>query len=196
MPAVLVGANPGLTLYRHGDAASADERVAFASVWRVDWSPYGPGRALVLWHEGRTRILTEVPELGRWLAESYTRHFPEVAGLPWPEPELTEAAVALELDLARGMRAASGDVTVTLADPFDQRIVSVQSFPGNGLALSNVYFPCRTGALTIGGRSVDGVPRVTDRTSSAFLADAEVWSQPPHQDGRPATHSDELGYPG
>src|SRR5262245_57017153 len=39
---LLVGANPGLTLYAGGGAAA--ERVAFVSVWRVDWSPLGPGR--------------------------------------------------------------------------------------------------------------------------------------------------------
>ena len=177
MSVLLVGANPGLTLFRPGEN-SVDERVAFVSVWRVDWSPNGAGRAVVLWHAGRTRILTDAPRLGRWLAESYTRHFPEVEGLPWPEPELTEAPVTVELDLARGMRATAADVTVTITDPLDRRIVSVEAFPGNGQRLSNVYVPCRTGTLTIGGQSVDGAPRVADRTSSAFLAEAEVWSRP------------------
>jgi hypothetical protein len=169
---LLVGANPGLTLY-----GSDSERVAFASVWRVDWSVHGSGRALVLWHEGRTRVVTETPELGRWLAEAYARHFPEVDGLPWPEPELTVAPVALELDLATGMRATADDVTVVLADPLDRRVVSVERFPGNGLRLSNVYIPCRTASLTISGRAVNGAPEVAGTRSSAFLADAEVWSE-------------------
>lgn len=177
MSVLLVGANPGLTLYAGSSGSAAAERVAFVSVWRVDWSPLGAGRALVLWHEGRTRVVTEAPKLGRWLAEAYTRHFPEVEGLPWPEPELTEAPVALEIDLAAGMRAVAADVTVAVADPLDRRVGSVEKFPGNGLRLSNVYIPCRTGRLTIDGRAVEGAPRVSDVASSAFLADAEVWSE-------------------
>lgn len=173
---LLVGANPGLLLY--DDGAPTDKRVAFVSMWRVDWSPFGAGRAVVLWHEGRTRLLTDAPGLGWWLAEQYTRHFPEVDGLPWPEPELTEAPVELDLDLAHGVRVAAGDVIATVSDPLDRRIVSIESFPGNGLRLSNVYVPCRTGTLSIGGRTVQGAPRVADRSSSAFLAEAEVWSEP------------------
>ena len=174
MSVLLFGANPGLTLYAPG----TDAPVAFASVWRVDWSSHGAGRAVVVWHDGRTRILTESPALGRWLAEAFTRHFPEVAGLAWPEPDLTEAAVAIELDHTTGLRAEAADVEVEIAVPLDRRAITVDSFPGNGLRLSNVYVPCRLGSLRLAGRAVAGVPHVVEvprASSTAFLADAEVW---------------------
>jgi hypothetical protein len=163
VPVLLVGANPGLTLTRDGD------RVAFASAWRVDWSAHGSGQALVLWHDGHTRVVTATPKLGLWLADGFTRHFPEVDGLPWPEPEVTEAPVTLDLDLATGLRATGGGVTLELAEPGDPRTSNVDAFPGNGLRLSNVFALCGTGAITVDGRPLEGEP-------TGFLADAEVWS--------------------
>jgi hypothetical protein len=153
--------------------------VAFASVWRVDWSVHGAGTALVLCHEGRVRLVTAVPALGSWLADSFNRHFPEATGLLWSEPECTDAPVIIEADMATGLHATAADITVEIAGPMDRRAVTVAEFPGNGLQLSNVYTPCRTGRLTIAGRRVAGEPRVTTTpraTSTAFLADAEVWS--------------------
>jgi hypothetical protein len=160
---LLFGANPGLTLLDGG------RTVAFASAWRVDWSARGAGTALVVWHDGRPRVLTEAPELGRWLAGAFVRHFPEVDGLPWPEPEVTAAPVRLDLDHDTGLRAAAGDVELEITGPIERRVITVERFPGNGLGLSNVFAPCRTGALRIGGAAVRGEPR-------AFLADAEVWT--------------------
>jgi hypothetical protein len=43
-----------------------------------------------------------------------------------------------------------------------------------------MYLPCRHGALVIGGRRVDGSPRVATEPAAVVqrvLADAEVWSQ-------------------
>jgi hypothetical protein len=170
---LLFGANPGLTLY------DGDRVVAFASVWRVDWSVRGAGRALVCWHDGRPRVVSAAPDLGRWLAERFVRHFPEVDGLPWPPPEVLEAPVSIELDHDRGLRAAAADVSLDITLPMDRRAIEVAQFPGNGLRLSNVYVPCRAGTLRVGGVAVPGAPRVTERpraSSTAFLADAEVWS--------------------
>lgn len=164
-----IGANPCVTLSASG------ERVAFASVWRADWSERGSGRALVLWYGGATRVVAPDAALGRWLAQSFTRHFPEVRGLPWPEPEITLAPVGLELDLEAGMRAVAADVTVEIpGPPLERRAVRVESFDlgGEPHLLTNVYMPCATGAVTIGG-----VPVAAD-AADAFLADAEVWSRP------------------
>jgi hypothetical protein len=68
MSVVLTGANPGVLLRDDGDVT------AFASVWQVDWSERGPGRAIVLWHAGRVRLLSRDPALA-FLAvtESWTR---------------------------------------------------------------------------------------------------------------------------
>jgi hypothetical protein len=171
-----MGANPGLRLFREADAAP----VAYASVWRVDWSQRGAGTAIVVWHEGRTRVITATPALGRWLADEFNRHFPEVRGLPWPEPELTETDVRVELDLATGMVATGSDVEVRIADPMDRQLIVVDDFALGPAVnrLSTVYIPCRTGSLSIAGTAVEGSPRVRpgpDPSSTAFLADAEVW---------------------
>jgi hypothetical protein len=177
----LIGANPGLSLFADG---ADGPPVGYASVWRVDWSAHGTGAALVLWHEGSTRVVGGSPELGGWLAAEFTRHFPEVQGLPWPPPQITVAPVDLEIDLAHGMRAAGADVEVEISDPLDRRLVRVDDFDLGGTSnmLSTVIIPCRTGALRIAGAPVTGVPRVTTTpraSSSAFLADAEVWCYPP-----------------
>ncbi|MEP6817846.1 MAG: hypothetical protein ABI873_20090 [Marmoricola sp.] len=172
----LVGASPGLTLF--DDAA---RRVAFVSVWRVDWSARGSGRALVLWMGGRARVVTEKPELGLWLASEFVRHFPEMHGVVWPEPEVTTAPVSWEIDLATGFHAEADDERVEITDPMDHRVVTTDDFALGELVsrFSTVYVPCRSGRLTIGGEAVVGLPRVSTNpraTSSAFLAEAEVWS--------------------
>lgn len=171
----LIGANPGLTLF---DAAG--ERTAFASVWRVDWSERGPGQAVVVWQAGEVRILTPRPELGQWLTDEFTRHFPEVAGLPWGTPAVTHTAVRLDYDLARGIRAQAADVVVEIDEPLDRRLIRVPEFDLGGTPnlLSTVYVPCAEGRLTVDGVAVAGSPQVTHEpttSSSAFLADAEVW---------------------
>ena len=114
----LIGANPGLTLFDEGRV------VAFSSLWRVDWSERGAGDALVLWHDGRVRIVAPDVELGRWLADTFVRHFPEVVGLPWPEPNVTTAPVLLELDPATGVRAEAADVVLTITAPLDRRLMT------------------------------------------------------------------------
>jgi hypothetical protein len=48
---LLVGANPGVSLF------TGEQLSAFASVWIVRWSERGSGRAIVLWHDGRVRVL-------------------------------------------------------------------------------------------------------------------------------------------
>lgn len=169
----MVGSNPGLALY--GNEGSS---TTFVSVWRVDWSVKGPGTAVVLSHGGRVRVVTPVPGLGRWLADTFNRHFPEVAGLPWADPELTEAPVTFDQNMATGLKATAADITVEISGPLARRKVTVEAFPGNGLRLSNVYTPCQSGHLTVAGQLVAGKPRVSagpPPSSTAFLADAEVW---------------------
>jgi hypothetical protein len=172
MSVLLVGSNPGLLLQVD------DTATAFVSVWRVDWSTHGPGSAVVLWHDARTRVITERPHLGRWLADAFTRHFPEVDGLPWPEPRVTTAPVTMHLDPEHGLLAEADDVRVEITGPMDRRPVELPTFPGNGRRLTNVYTPCRAGTLRLADRPVPGVPRVVTHpraSSTAFLADAEVW---------------------
>ncbi len=175
----LIGANPGLRLHAGADG----QPVAFVSAWRVDWSTRGQGNALVLWHDGRTRVVCPSRQLGTWLADAFTRHFPEVRGLPWPEPEITQEPVTFDINLAHGMRATGAGIDLQIADPMDHRMVTVDGFDLGGTRnrLSTVYIPCRSGTLHIGGAPVAGEPRVDTTppvSSTAFLADAEVWCHP------------------
>jgi hypothetical protein len=173
MTMVLTGANPGVLLRSGGTVT------AFASVWQVDWSERGAGRAVVLWHAGRVRLLGPDPELARWLADTFVRHFGEVDGLPWEpaEPERTE--VDLDLDLGRGMVAKAGDVTVELDGVLDRRVFAMDGLTLGGVtyALSNVYAPCRTARVTVAGEAVPGEVAITEDgpSSTAFLAVNESW---------------------
>lgn len=166
MSVVLVGANPGV-LVKDGDRVTA-----FASVWQVDWSERGSGPALVLWHDGRVRVLGPDPELAGWLAETFVRHFGEVDGLPWA-PSVERADVQVELDLARGLTAKAADVTVELGGITDRRPFREEGLTLGGVAydLSNVFLPCDTATVTVGGTPVPGV------ADPAFLAVAEVWAR-------------------
>ncbi|MGY0235664.1 hypothetical protein [Longispora urticae] len=152
-----------------------DERVAFASAWRVDWSERGAGNALVLWHAGRPRVIAADPDLGRWLADDFVRHFTETKGLPWAGLEVTVADVTFELDLAVGLRAAGGGVEVTIGGPKGMSLERAEAYPLGEVsnALTLVYVPCGTGSLSVDGVVVEGEP------TAAFLTDAEVWSHLP-----------------
>ncbi|WP_412539011.1 hypothetical protein R8Z50_24555 [Longispora sp. K20-0274] len=162
----LICANPCLML------TVDDERVAFVSAWRVDWSERGAGNALVLWHAGRPRVIAPDAELGRWLAEDFVRHFTETKGLPWADLEVTVAPVTFHLDLATGLRAAGADVEVTIGGPTGMALQGVEAYPLGDVsnALTLVYVPCSSGTLSVGGAGVTG------DVAAAFLTDAEVWS--------------------
>jgi hypothetical protein len=175
MTVVLTGANPGVLLREAGEVT------AFASVWQVDWSEHGSGPAIVLWHAGRVRLLGPDPELAAWLAETFVRHFGEVAGLPW-EPRPAETTdVQTDLDLGRGLVAKAGDVVVEIDGVLDRRPFAQDGldFGGVRYALSNVYAPCRTARITVAGTAVPGVPEVDadGPSSTAFLAVAESWTR-------------------
>lgn len=177
MGIVLVGANPGVLLRDGGEVT------AFASVWQVDWSERGSGPAVVLWHDGRVRLLAPDPALAEWLAETFVRHFGEVDGLPW-STTVEEVPVELDLDLDRGLAAKAGDVTVEISGVLDRRVFAADELTLGGVryALSNVYAPCRDARITVAGALVPGTPETADGSSdepssSAFLAVAESWTR-------------------
>jgi hypothetical protein len=163
---VFIGANPAVLLRDAGTATG------FASLWFVDWSPHGAGRVLVLVHGGRVRVLGARPELGRWLVETFVRHFGEVRELTWGEPEYQIAEVEATLDLEAGVVVRAGDVGVEIS-----HITGRQPFHQDGLTLgettyelSNVSMPCERAWIEVGGERIPGEP------SPAFLAVAEVWA--------------------
>ncbi|OLF14213.1 hypothetical protein BLA60_03475 [Actinophytocola xinjiangensis] len=179
MTVLLCGANPAVRLF------DGDDVTAFASVWTVDWSVHGPGRAIVLWHDGRVRVLADDPTLGGWLERAFVRHFPEAAGLPWPEPTPERAEVTVDLDLRDGLSARAGDVAVTVSGALAVRTFETDAFPLDGVphALRLVLAPAADASVTIGGTPVAGAVRreggAERPSSSAFLTTAEVWSLAP-----------------
>lgn len=172
---VIVGANPGLQLF------DGDEVTAYVSTWRVDWSPHGAGTAMVLWHQGEVHVYGADLVLASWLEREFTRFFPEVAELPWPEPSLHERLVHVDIDLARGMQARAGEVAVEMSDVLDRRAFATDDFPLGGVphSLSLVIGPCGRGRIESRGRRLPGEPQVggtpTRPSSSAFVTEAEVW---------------------
>jgi hypothetical protein len=163
---VFVGANPAVLLRSEGQA------VAFASVWFVDWSPRGAGRALVLVHDGRMRVLGPRPDLGRWLVDTFVRHFGEVKELTWSEPEFEAAEVTAALDLETGLLARAADVSLELGSIAERTPFRQDKLPLGGVSydLANVSMPCERAWIEVAGRRIEGEP------SPAFLAVAEVWA--------------------
>lgn len=175
----LMGANPCVTLYDEGEA------IAYASIWRVDWSLRGAGRALVLGRPGRIRIIGPDIELGAWLGAEFNRHISSVsAGIVWSEPDFTVAPVHFELDLETGLHASADDVAVKISEPIARYLTRKDDYDLGGAPniLSTVWIPCREGSITVGGNPLSGAIRVDPvrPMSTAFIAEAEVWCTADH----------------
>jgi hypothetical protein len=172
---VLVGANPAVQLFADGSCT------AYVSCWRVDWSTHGPGTAIVLWRPSGVSVHTDRPALGQWLADSFVRHFPELEGLPWSTPRFRPAPAHVDVDLARGLRARAGALSVVTAGVLDRRTFATDDFPLGGVphSLSLVLGPCASGEIRVGGKALPGeIERggTPERPgSSAFVTEAEVW---------------------
>ncbi|GAA1175032.1 hypothetical protein GCM10009584_15520 [Ornithinimicrobium humiphilum] len=173
---VLVGANPGLQLFDEDGACTA-----YASVWRVDWSPHGTGDALVLWQPDGVTVCSSRRELARWVTEDFTRHFPELDGLPWHDPVYRPWPVLLHLGLADGLVARAGTIEVRASGVLDVRSFTTDTFDlgGSEHSLHLVLGPCAEGSVRVGGRRLPGqITRggTPERpSSSAFVTEAEVW---------------------
>jgi hypothetical protein len=173
---ILAGANPGLRLF------DADGHVvAFASIWMVDWSIRGAGTAVVLWHQGRVRVISGDVDLAAWLERYFVRSFLEVQGLDWPEPTVERDWVEVSMNLADGLSAKAADVQIEMAGVLDRRHFSTDTFllDERPHSLSLVIAPVRSARLTIGGEPVPGFIQVdgnpTRPGSSAYLTTAEIW---------------------
>jgi hypothetical protein len=174
---VLVGANPAVQLF------DGETVTAYASAWRVDWSPQGRGTALVLWRDGRVHVYGADTRLARWLEREFVRFFPEVAELPWPEPTVARRPVHLANNLATGMEVRAGDVRLQMSDVMDRRTFATDDFPLGDIphSLSLVLAPCSQATVSVGGRRLPGEIQLGGTperpSSSAFTTEAEVWKR-------------------
>lgn len=175
---ILAGANPGVRMF---DAAGKVS--AFASIWQVDWSERGSGSAIVLWHEGSVRVVSEDADLAGWLERYFVRSFLEVQGLPWPEPVVERDLVQVSLDLSDGMTAKGGDIQIEMSGVLDRRTFTTDDYRLHGVphGLSLLIAPVRSARIDVGGESLPGHIRADAAaprpSSSAFLTTAEVWSR-------------------
>ncbi|WP_068253290.1 hypothetical protein [Janibacter corallicola] len=172
---VLIGANPGFQLF------DGDRVTAYVSAWRVDWSPHGSGTAVICWYREQVHVYSGDHALASWLERDFTRHFPEVEGLPWPAPILHRAPAHIDIDMASGARVRAGELSLAMGDVRDQRSFTTDDFPLGGVdhSLHLVLGPCFRGRGRIGGSMMEG-GIVTSGTperpsSSAFITEAEVW---------------------
>lgn len=172
---VLVGANPGFQLF------DGDRVTAFVSAWRVDWSPHGAGTAVIRWQDDEVHLYGTNRRLASWLERDFTRHFPEVEGLAWPDPVFHHVPARVDIDLARGARVRAGDLSLHMGDVRDQRSFTTDDFPLGGVdhSLHLVLGPCFAGQGRVRGRMMEGeivTSGTPDRPgSSAFVTEAEVW---------------------
>ena len=172
-----VGANPAALLW------DGDQATAFLSVWQVDWSAEGPGGAMVLCRPGELRVLCDPPLLGRWLFDTFVTHFPELNHFELPvRPTVERVTVKIDLDLTAGLHASAGDLTVRITGILDRRrlLDSGLRLANVPWSLCNVYMPCRTARIEVGGAVVPGLPRIKEGSpvgSSASLSVAETWAR-------------------
>lgn len=185
MPVEFIGANPVATLFR------ADTRAGFVSLWEAEWSTYGPGTAVLAWVEGddSVRLLTPDADLGRWLTGTFSRHFPELDGLPEiAEPvdcDIAEWHVGPESARARVFGADGSSVIAAISKPMRSRPGQATEWRlGDATwTLTNLLTFCTDATLEVDGARVLARPVVEggadDPTSSAFIAVHETWTRHP-----------------
>lgn len=173
----IVGANPIVRLF------DGEQVTAAVAVWIVDWSVKGRGVAVVLWHNDTVRVLGPDATLAHWLAEDFTRHFPEFADLPWTTPTVEKVPVDARVNLAAGLNVVAGDVIVETSKALDHRQFTTDSFEvgGRHYGLTMVIAPQGIAEVTIAGERIAGRPRISGESerpsSSAFVTAAEVWTR-------------------
>jgi hypothetical protein len=92
------------------------------------------------------------------------------------------AEVRIDLDLAAGLSASAGDVTVHITGVLDRRRTLDSGLRVGGIpwSITRVYAPCRSARVEVARAVVPGIPRIQDRApvgSSACLTVAETWAR-------------------
>jgi hypothetical protein len=128
-------------------------------------------------------VLCDPPLVGRWLFDTFVAHSAELAHFDHPaRPTVEKAAVKIDLDLAAGLAASAGDVSIHITGVLDRRRTLDSGLRVGGIpwSCSRVYAPCRSARIEAGRAVIPGVPRIQDRPpvgSSAWLTVAETWAR-------------------
>jgi hypothetical protein len=177
-----IGANPCATLMR------GSRRVGFVSLWDAEWSTHGTGMAVLAWADGddAVRLLATDADLGTWLADTFSRHLPELEGLPHIDGivdcEVREWRVDAGGARADVLGADGSRVAATISRGAVTRpgFVSPCRLGGATWTLTNLLTFCVDATLEVDGARVLGRPELSgandDLTSTAFVATHETWT--------------------
>ncbi len=182
MAVEFIGANPCATLMRGA------RRVGFVSLWDAEWSTYGSGMVVLAWADGddAVRLLATDADLGTWLADTFSRHLPEMDGLPQidgvvdcevREWHVDAGGARADLLGADGSRVAA---TINRAAVTRPGLVPSWRLGSATWTMTNLLTFCVDATLEIDGARVLGRPELSgaddDLTSTAFLATHETWT--------------------
>lgn len=175
----LIGENPWMMLFQDPD----DPPTTHVSVWRVQFSPAGPGHVL-LWRseltEGAPRIYSDNIALARWLQAELLAGRPPYDDLTLPVAAATFTRLgSLPWFVSERVETADEVMEFTwydFAEPFSGRSEpDGRETHGH----SACYVPARRVRVTLNGREALGLPAVRQRDGYAmttcFLALAESW---------------------
>ena len=179
----VVGENP--VMYLYGEPGSAP--TSSVNLWRVWFSPAGPGNVLFLHGEltgGEPRVYADNPGLSRFLREEIVR-----AGQPYKDAGLpvTTASFSptwlLPWHLTVSVTTPAEEIVVCWHDfeaPFAGR-TAPEVASGGAYGHYAVYLPARRAEASLDGRNASGIvqPLLRDGRDihSAFVALAESWQR-------------------
>jgi hypothetical protein len=192
-PVFVSGENPGMTLYESGTERAA----AVASYCQCELTPWGVGRALILWlPQGMTSAGTEMysgvytdnPEMAMGLVSSLTQHFPEFHGIPLAELACVKADCMHAFDGGAcrvACKTARQRIDLEWAEVLDRMQMAWSRFPAGKASfdLTTAICPSARALVRLDGVALTGEPTVAQTAegttgSSAFLAFAETWIAP------------------
>lgn len=185
------GENPGLYLREHADGPYT----CLASLFRVVYSPYGPGHALVLlWDPAAAHplngIYTDNDNLAAWLRDNFVAYFaafkgnPLLASLPLLPLEGVRRSGDAICEYGEAISANGHAIRLVwsgLSEPYLVELPVERSATGKHEMFS-LFLDAREGFIEVDGQRGRGQAFPRDyhgrKSSSAFLAFSETWVKP------------------
>src|SRR5688572_11603530 len=96
---LLCGENPETRLYL--GTPEYENEIGYVSYWRCSYTPVGVGQVMIVWAaiaphsdiDGQAAIYSDVPALGRYVADTFVQHFPNMARLNLTEVKVRPAGL-------------------------------------------------------------------------------------------------------
>lgn len=177
---VFAGQNPGARW-----STPQGDPLAAVSYWWCDLSEYGPGQVLALVMradpsaEAQALVLSDNPDLARFLIGSFTRHFKGFEHALPETFEVVEAAFGMNWDGREYVVEARADqqrIDVTWSEVGAQQLLLHDGYEMGGRLydLTTVLCSCAAVNLSVGGEGLVQ-PDLTGSTLAGWLAFAETW---------------------